>query len=55
MTTTGLADEFPSGILLGKVESISTDNFDLARTVHVKSDIDFNGISYVTILKRGDK
>ncbi len=53
VTTTGLAETFPSGILLGKVESVSRDNFDLAKTVKVKSEIDFNGISYVTILKRG--
>ena len=55
VTTTGLADTFPSGIILGKVDSISSDNFDLAKTVNVKSDIDFNGISYVTILKRENK
>lgn len=54
VTTTGLASTFPSGIILGKVDSISSDNFDLAKTVNVKSAVDFSGISYVTILKRGD-
>lgn len=50
--TTGMGDVFPSGILVGKVAKITTDNFDLARTVEVKADVDFNDIRYVTILKR---
>ena len=50
--TTGMGDIFPSGILVGKVASITTDNFDLAKTVEVKSDVNFDDIRYVTILKR---
>ena len=52
--TTGMGDIFPSGILVGKVASITTDNFDLAKTVEVKSDVNFDDIRYVTILKRAD-
>ena len=52
--TTGMGDIFPSGILVGKVASITTDNFDLAKTVEVKSDVNFDDIRYVTILKRID-
>lgn len=52
VTTTGLLNDFPSGILIGKVESVEKDNFDLAKTVLVKSSIDFDDISYVTILKK---
>ena len=52
--TTGMGDIFPSGILVGKVSSITTDNFDLAKTVEVKSDVNFDDIRYVTILKRID-
>ena len=50
--TTGMGDIFPSGILVGKVSKITKDNFDLARTVEVKSDVNFDDIRYVTILKR---
>lgn len=52
--TTGMGDIFPSGILVGKVDNITTDNFDLAKTVEVKSDVNFDDIRYVTILKRAD-
>lgn len=52
VTTTGLGNNFPSGILIGRVDSITKDNFDLARTVLVKSSVDFNDINYVTILKK---
>ena len=52
--TTGMGAIFPSGILVGKVASITTDNFDLAKTVEVKSDVNFDDIRYVTILKRID-
>ena len=55
ITTTGLGNGLPSGILIGRVESISKDNFDLARTVLVKSSVDFDDISYVTVLKKEEK
>lgn len=52
VTTTGLGDIFPSGILIGYVNNITKDHFDLARTLTVKSNVDFEGVSYVTVLKR---
>lgn len=52
VTTTGLGNYFPSGILIGKVSNITKDNFDLAKSVEVKSDVNFDNISFVTILKR---
>lgn len=54
VTTTGMGDIFPSGIVIGTVSSSHTDNFDLARTVDVKGSADFDDLSYVTILKRKD-
>ena len=50
--TTGLGNIFPSGILVGSVLSVTTDNFDLSKIVKVKSSIDFNDISYVAVVKR---
>ena len=55
VTTTGLGDIFPSGIVIGKVTGSKTDNFDLARTVDVKGSADFDDITYVTVLKRKDE
>ena len=52
VTTTGFGDIFPSGILIGKVVGVTTDNFDLAKLVEVKSDINFDDLNYVSVLKR---
>jgi len=52
VTTTGLGDYFTSGITVGKVKQVKTDNFDLAKIIEVTSDVDFSKINYVTILKR---
>ena len=55
VVTTGLGNIFPSGLLVGYVDSVTTDNFDLSKIVNVKSYVDFNDISYATIVKRDDK
>lgn len=52
VTTTGLSETFPSGILIGYVESITTDSFDLARIVKVRPSVSYNDISYVKVLDR---
>jgi rod shape-determining protein MreC len=52
--TSGLGGVFPSGILVGTVESISTDSFGLAKIINVKSSVSFDNINYVSILKRSD-
>ena len=54
VVTTGLSDNSPSGVLIGKVESVKTDNFGLAKIVEVSSKVNFDDINYVTILKRKD-
>lgn len=52
VTTTGIGDIYPSGIVIGKIVGVSTDNFDLANILQMKSDVNFDNINYVTILKR---
>lgn len=52
VVTTGLSDNSPSGVLIGKVESVKTDNFGLAKIVEISSKVNFDDINYVTILKR---
>lgn len=50
--TSGLGGVFPSGILIGRVESIVTDEYDLSKIINVKPSANFDDINYVTILKR---
>lgn len=50
--TSGLGGVFPTGILIGTVEEITTDSYDLAKIIKVKPSADFNDINYVSILKR---
>lgn len=52
--TSGLGGIFPNGILIGKVESITTDVYDLSKIINVKPSTNFDDINYVTILKRAD-
>lgn len=55
VVTTGLGNIFPSGILVGTVLSVKTDNFDLSKIVNVKPAGSFDDISYVTVVKREEK
>lgn len=52
--TSGLGGVFPSGILIGKVDDITTDVYDLAKIINVVPSADFDDINYVTVLKRTD-
>lgn len=54
VTTTGLGEEIPAGIIVGYVKNVTTDNFDLAKQVEVESKVLFDELDYVTILKRKD-
>ena len=55
VTTTGLTDYFPSGILIGNVSSIIKDEYDLTAIIEVTPSVDFNNINIVTVLKRKTK
>ncbi len=55
VVTTGMGDIFPSGLLVGHVTKVTTDNFDLSKVALVKSSVDFNDLDYVSVLKRKDK
>lgn len=52
--TSGLGGVFPSGILIGKVENITTDVYDLSKIINVKPSAKFDDINFVTVLKRND-
>lgn len=51
VTTTGLTTNYPKGIILGYVEDIELDNFGLSEVALVKSNVDFNKITYVEVIK----
>jgi len=50
--TSGLGGVFPSGILIGTVESITTDSYDLSKIINVTPSASLEDINYVSILKR---
>ena len=52
VTTTGMGDIFPAGIIIGKITGINTDNFDLSNVLEMQSDVNFDNINYVTVLRR---
>ena len=52
VTTTGLTDYFPSGIVIGKVSKIVKDEYDLDSVVEVTPTVNFEDISIVTVLNR---
>ena len=52
VTTTGLTDYFPSGILIGFVSEVVMDEYDLNSIIKVKPSVSFNDVSIVTILNR---
>src|SRR5574344_108147 len=52
VTTTGMSEIFPSGILIGEVEMREKDNFDLAPIIKVKTNVNYDSLSFVTVLKR---
>lgn len=52
VTTTGIGDHYPSGIVIGKVKNITTDNYDLAKLIEVTPSVNFNSLSIVAILRK---
>ena len=52
VVTSGLGGLFPSGILIGHVNSVDTDNFDLSKMVEVKSVVNYDHLNYVTVVKK---
>lgn len=51
IVTSGLGGMFPGGIYVGEVVKISSDKYDLSKTLYIKTNQDFNNIHYVTVLK----
>jgi rod shape-determining protein MreC len=50
--TSGLGGVFPSGLLIGKVKSVKTDQYGLTQTAYIKPGADFYDIENVLVIKR---
>ena len=48
--TTGLSDNIPSNILIGRVDKMEKDHFELTKRLYVKPLVDLNNIKYVTLV-----
>ena len=48
--TSGLTDSFKKGIIIGEVDDLSTDSFDLTRILKVKPATNFDDINYVSVI-----
>lgn len=55
IVTSGLTGSLPRGIVIGEVDEMSKDNFDLTKILHVKPSADFTNIRYVSVLSGDDK
>lgn len=49
--TSGFGGLFPRGIYIGTVSKITSDKYNLSKTLFIKTTQDFNNIHYVTVLK----
>lgn len=54
VTTTGMGEFYPAGLVIGTTSNVQKDHFDLAKIVEVKSNVNFDDISIVTLVKRKD-
>ena len=52
VTTTGLTDYFPGGLLIGSVKKIVKDEYDLTAIIEVEPSVNFNNLEIVTIINR---
>ena len=52
VTTSGFGGLFPSGIHIGKVKSIKYDSYGLSKEIRIESDVDFDNVRYVSILRK---
>lgn len=52
VSTTGMGNIFPSGILIGEVIEIGKDNFDLEAIIKVKPSFNIDNFNYVKVLRK---
>lgn len=53
--TNGIGNLFPSGIMVGTVSEITSDDLGVSKVLKVDSKVDFENLRYLAILKRGNE
>ena len=48
--TSGMENEIPKGIYIGKVKKIKSNKYNLSKKIYIESNVDFNKIHYVTVV-----
>jgi rod shape-determining protein MreC len=54
VTTSGLSNLFPKGIIVGSVAKIKSDDFGISKTIMVTPAADLNNLIYVSVLRGHD-
>lgn len=52
VVTSGLGGIFPEGLIIGKVKSVSTDQYDLTKVAEVQPAANLNDLTHVVIVER---
>lgn len=52
ITTSGLSDIFPGGIIIGKVSNVTLDQYGISQKLHIIPSYDLDNIRFVSVLKR---
>lgn len=53
--TNGIGTLFPSGITVGTVSKINSDDLGVSKVLEIDSKVDFENLRYLAILKRGNE
>ena len=48
--TSGMENEIPKGIYIGKVKEIKSNKYNLSKKIYIESNVDFNKIHYVSVV-----
>ncbi|WP_346243343.1 rod shape-determining protein MreC [Shouchella clausii] len=52
VTTSGLGDVYPAGLLIGEVDHTEADEYGLSQNVYIRPTADFSALDYVFIVQR---
>ncbi|TSB46231.1 rod shape-determining protein MreC [Alkalicoccobacillus porphyridii] len=53
VTTSGLGDVYPAGLILGEIEEVELDEYGLSQTAYIRPTADFSSFSYLYVVERG--
>lgn len=52
VTTSGLGDVYPSGLLIGEVSYVEVDEYGLSQNIYINPTADFSALDYVFVVQR---